>query len=196
MFKKLAKHKVKSNTYCVNQFLRKKRHKNWNQECKQNQSILFNFCNIFDLFTSRPQKIAWWAPDLRPDFYIFSYNEQVRKIYRNFIDKFFVVSYLLENSSLKWCNHYICLQINRFVIKFPLVKKLKIELRILCKLSSDTADLLIQTQTLHLKRAPTQNINYRIFSNKRPRRLLNFETVRCCAYKRAALLRGMRLFKS
>ena len=80
LFKKWAKHKVKSYIYCVNQFLREKRHKKWNQECKQKQSLLFNFCNIFDLLTSRTQKIAWWPPVFKPDFYIFSYNEQLRKI--------------------------------------------------------------------------------------------------------------------
>ena len=37
---------------------------------------------------------------------------------------------------------------------------------------------------------------HRISSNKRPRRLLNFETVRCAAYYRAALIRGRRLFQS
>ena len=51
LFKKWAKHKVKSNIYYVDQFLRKKRHKKWNQECKQKQSLLFNFCNIFYLFS-------------------------------------------------------------------------------------------------------------------------------------------------
>ena len=35
--------------YCVSQFLREKRHKIWNQECKQKQSLTFDFCNIFDL---------------------------------------------------------------------------------------------------------------------------------------------------
>ena len=71
-----------------------KRHKKWNQECKQKPSLLFNFCNIFNLLTSRTEKIAWW-PDFKPDFYIFSFNEQLRKIYRNFIDKF-----LLYHTSL------------------------------------------------------------------------------------------------
>ena len=42
----------------LNQILREKRHKNWKQECKQKHSLLFNFCNIFDLLTSRTQKIA------------------------------------------------------------------------------------------------------------------------------------------
>ena len=46
----------------MNQFLRKKRRKKWNQEYKQKQSLLFDFCNIFDLLTSRTQKIAWWPP--------------------------------------------------------------------------------------------------------------------------------------
>ena len=34
------------------------------------------------------------------------------------------------------------------------------------------------------------------FSNKHPCRLLNFETVRCRAYKRAALIRGGPLFQN
>ena len=88
LFKKWARHKVKSYIYCVNQFLREKSHNKWNQECKQKQSLLFNFCNIFDLLTSRAQKIAWWPCVFKSDFYIFSYNEKLRKIYRNFIDKF------------------------------------------------------------------------------------------------------------
>ena len=47
LFKKWAKHEVKSYIYCVGQFLREKRHKKWNQECKQEQSFLFNFCDYF-----------------------------------------------------------------------------------------------------------------------------------------------------
>ena len=42
LFKKWAKHKVKSYIYYVNQFLREKRHKKRNQECKQKQYLLFN----------------------------------------------------------------------------------------------------------------------------------------------------------
>ena len=80
LFKKWAKHKVKSYIYCVNQFLHEKRHKKWSQECKQKQSLLFSFCNIFDLLISRTEKIAWWPPVFKLDFYIFSYNEQLRKI--------------------------------------------------------------------------------------------------------------------
>ena len=80
LFKKSGKHKVKSCTYCVNQFLREKRYKKWNQECKQKQSLLFNFCNIFYLYTSRTEKIAWWHPVFKPDFCLSSYNEQLRKI--------------------------------------------------------------------------------------------------------------------
>ena len=99
LLKKWAKHKVKSYIYCVNQFLREKRHKKWNQECKQKQSLLFNFCNIFDLLTSRTQKIAWWPPVFKPDFYIFSFNEQLRKILKSFIDKF-----LLYHTSLRMCS--------------------------------------------------------------------------------------------
>ena len=105
LFKKWAKHKVKSYIYCENQFLREKRHKNWNEECKQNQSQFFsNFCNIFDFLTSRTQKIAWWPSVFKPDFYIFSYNEQLIMNNSENLKKFnrqvFIVSYLL-----KW---YIC----------------------------------------------------------------------------------------
>ena len=79
MFKKWAKHKVKSCICCINQFLREKRHKKWSQECKQKQSLLFNFCNIIDLLISRTEKITWWLPVFKPDFFIFSYNEQLRQ---------------------------------------------------------------------------------------------------------------------
>ena len=51
-FKKSAKHKLKSYIYFVNQILRKKSRKEWNQECKQKLYPLFNFCNIFDLLNS------------------------------------------------------------------------------------------------------------------------------------------------
>ena len=46
---------VKSYIYCLNQLLGEKRHKKWNQECKRKHYLLFNFCNIFDLLTSRTQ---------------------------------------------------------------------------------------------------------------------------------------------
>ena len=65
------------------------------ENVNKKQSLLFSFCNIFDLLTSRTQKIAWWAPVFKPDFYIFPYNEQLRKIERKFIDKF-----LLYHTSL------------------------------------------------------------------------------------------------
>ena len=68
LFKKLAKHKIKSYIYCVNQFLREKRHSKLNQECKEKQSLLFNFCNIFDLSIPRTEKIALWTPAFKPDF--------------------------------------------------------------------------------------------------------------------------------
>ena len=80
LFKKWAKHKVESYIYRVDQFLREKRYKKWNQEYKQKQHLLFSFRNIFDLLTFRTQKIAWWPPVFKPDFYIFSFNEQLRKI--------------------------------------------------------------------------------------------------------------------
>ena len=88
LFTKCAKHKVKSYTYCLSQFLRekrqKKRKKKRNQECKQKQSllfkkqsVLFNVSNIFDLLTSRTEKIVWWSPVFKPLFCIFSYNKQL-----------------------------------------------------------------------------------------------------------------------
>ena len=80
LFKKWAKHKAKSYIYCVNHFLREKRHKKWNLECEQEESFLFNFCDIFDLLTSITQKITRWPPAFKPDFSIFPYNEQLWKI--------------------------------------------------------------------------------------------------------------------
>ena len=46
LFKKWAKHKVKSYIYCVNQFLRKKRHKNETKNVNKNSL----FCSIFVIF--------------------------------------------------------------------------------------------------------------------------------------------------
>ena len=37
LLKQWPRHKVKSFIYCVNQFLREKRHNRWNQEYKQKQ---------------------------------------------------------------------------------------------------------------------------------------------------------------
>ena len=65
LFTKWATHTVKSYIYCVNQFLREKR---------------FQFFNVFDLLISRTQKIEWWLPVSKPDFYIYPYNEQLKKI--------------------------------------------------------------------------------------------------------------------
>ena len=79
LFKKLGKLKVKSYIYSVNQFLCEKRHKKLSRECKQRQSLLLNFCNILDLLTSRTQKIAWFPLAFKPDFYIFSFNEELGK---------------------------------------------------------------------------------------------------------------------
>ena len=95
LFKKWAKHKVKSYTFFVNQFYCEKRHKQRSQKCKQKQSLLFNFSNILVLLITRTKKIAWRPPVFKPKFYIFSYIEQLRKIWRNFIDKF-----LLYHTSL------------------------------------------------------------------------------------------------
>ena len=66
--KKWTRCKVKLYIYCVN------------QECKQKQSRMFNFRNIFYLLASRTQKIACWPQIFKPDFYIFPYNEKLKKI--------------------------------------------------------------------------------------------------------------------
>ena len=68
-----------------------------NQECKQKESPFLDFCNIFDLLTSRTEKIAWLAPVFEPDFCMSSHNEQLRKTLRNFIAKF-----LLYHTSLSY----------------------------------------------------------------------------------------------
>ena len=47
------------------------------------------------------------------------------------------------------------------------------------------------TQTLHV----WQSFDFRISSNKRPRRLFNFKTLRCTTSWRATLKRGRRLFQ-
>ena len=94
-----------------------------NKECKQKQSRMFNFCNISDLLTSGTQKIAWWHPVFKPDFDIFSYNEQLRKIWRNIINKFllyhtsliFMENLFHRTSSIYFwqdfnyvCNRWVC----------------------------------------------------------------------------------------
>ena len=59
--------------------MQEKRHKNETNDANKKSST-FSFCNIFDLLTSRTQKIAWWPPVCKRAFYIFPYNEQLRKI--------------------------------------------------------------------------------------------------------------------
>ena len=54
--------------------------KNKTKNANKKQSLLFTFCNIFDVLTSRTQKIAWSPPAFKPDFYIFSYNEKFKEI--------------------------------------------------------------------------------------------------------------------
>ena len=54
--------------------------KNKTKNANKKQSLLFSFCNIFDVLTSRTQKIAWSPPAFKPDFYIFSYNEKFKEI--------------------------------------------------------------------------------------------------------------------
>ena len=98
LFKKWAKHKVESNIYCVNQFLHEKHHKKGSQEFKQKQSLLFSFCNIFDLLISRTAKIAWWPLFLNLIFtYFLSWTtqENFEKIDR----QIFIVAELPKNTA-------------------------------------------------------------------------------------------------
>ena len=103
LLKKWARHKVKSYTYCVNQFLPEKHHKEWNQECKRKQSLMFNFYNIFDLLTSWTQKIAWWPPVFKHDFCIFPYNDppDIKTSWRRRSDVSLYVS-VTSQVRLKW----------------------------------------------------------------------------------------------
>ena len=55
LFKKWAKHKVKSYIYCVNQFLREKRHKNETKNVNKNSL----FCSIFIIF------LIFWPLELK-----------------------------------------------------------------------------------------------------------------------------------
>ena len=55
LFKKWAKHKVKSYIYCVNQFLREKRYKNENKYVNKNSLFL----SIFVIF------LIFWPLELR-----------------------------------------------------------------------------------------------------------------------------------
>ena len=57
--KSYSRNKPNTNVNPIYQFLLEKKNKNCNQECKQKQSRLFKFCNIFDLLTSRTEEIAW-----------------------------------------------------------------------------------------------------------------------------------------
>ena len=45
----------------------------------------FNFWNIFYLLTSRTEKIACRPPVFKPDFYTFSNNWRLRKIWKKFL---------------------------------------------------------------------------------------------------------------
>ena len=72
---------------------------------------MFNFCSIFDLLTSRTQKIAWRSPAFKPDFIIFSYNEKLnlKKIHRQVF--IYHTSLILEMEP----------QINRHLLKMSLL---------------------------------------------------------------------------
>ena len=80
LYKKWTKQKVKSYIYCVNQlFCNAIKNEAKNVKLRKT-NFLFIFYNIFDLLTSRTNKIIRWTPVFKPDFQIFSYNEQPRNM--------------------------------------------------------------------------------------------------------------------
>ena len=64
---------------------------------------MFNFCNIFDLLTSRTQN-SMVTPSFKPDFHIFhiftrfSYIEQLRKIKEISSTSFYCIIHLLKEN--------------------------------------------------------------------------------------------------
>ena len=102
--------KVKSYIYCVNQFLHKKHHKKSNQECKQKQSLLFNFCNIFDLLIYGTEKIAWWLLFLNLIFTYFPIMNNAVKFKEISLISFYLSHFLLfkvqKNKQTKCYNTY------------------------------------------------------------------------------------------
>ena len=99
MFKKWAKHKFKSYIYHVNQFLRQRRHKKWNQECKQKQSRLFNFCNIFDLLTPLELRKYYGDPLFLNLIFTYFLKRTTQENLRKFHRQVFIVSYFLNFES-------------------------------------------------------------------------------------------------
>ena len=72
-----------------------KHHKTWSQEWKQKQSLLFNFCNIFDLLISKTEKYhgePLFLSRIFKNFPIMNNLENLKK----FHGQVFIVSYLLE----------------------------------------------------------------------------------------------------
>ena len=59
-----------------------------------------------------------------------------------------------------------------------------------------TLSNLSSSNVVHFVLAETRFSKYCISSDKRPRHLLNFEAIRCGAYKRVALIKEKRLFQS
>ena len=96
LFKKSAKHNFKYIFVVYISFFTRNAIKKWNQECKKKQSLLFNFCNIFDLFSM--------MVSFKPDFYIFFYNEQLRKT-KETSSTTFNVSHLLKVRS--WISQFL-----------------------------------------------------------------------------------------
>ena len=106
-FKKSVKNKMKSYIYYPNQLLREKLHKKWNQECKQKQSHFFNFCNIFDLLTSRTQKIAWWPLFLNLIFTYFSIMNNSGKFKEISSTSFYCIIPPLTNNHDQLSTHFL-----------------------------------------------------------------------------------------
>ena len=66
--------------------------KNKTKNANKKQSLLFSFCNIFDVLTSRTQKIAWSPLLLNLIFTYFPIMKNLKK----FDQQAFIVSYLLK----------------------------------------------------------------------------------------------------
>ena len=98
MLKKSAKHKVKSYfSLCKSVFAWETK----NEAKNVNKNSIFSsiFVIIFYLLTTITWKIAWWTLVFRHNFYIFFYNEKLRKIYRSFINKFLFYHTSLEQDN-------------------------------------------------------------------------------------------------
>ena len=129
--------------------MREKRHKKWNQESKQKQSHMPSFCNIFDLLTSRTQKIASCPPVLKPNF-SYSLYWKLRKI--KFHSQIFIVSYLSNTyyniCVIHICNTYYNTRVYSFVNLWP---KQAANIKVYIIIQRNVHNLFIFLWTIHNK---------------------------------------------